>query len=201
MGPGSLFSFPFVSRALLYRLIDDDISVLICQDTDWMQSETRVDIRGDACNFTIKDNDAKVFAYRGLTASSSIEDIVRPPRIDFSLPKTERLVFEFPRISITVELCLLRPEGLISSFDQVEYCQVEIEDSDYFVASYNMMRRAGGLVPPNLAALPYSRIAIVSKDTNAEYGIRSTRKWSLSASGFCDDKISPPKFTMHLRGY
>jgi len=198
-GPGSLFSFPFVSRALLYRLFDDNISVLICQDPNWMRSETYVDIRGESWNFTMKNNDTKAFAYLGPTAFSGINDLVKQPGIEFALPATDRRVFEFPRVSITLEPCLLHPDGLIASFAQEEHCEVRIEDSHYSVESHITLKRVGGFAPANLEAVPYSRIAIVSKDVNAEYGINSNLRWSLSASGFVDDNIWPPKFTMHLR--
>jgi hypothetical protein len=190
---GVLFSRPFLSRCLLYRLYDVNYSLLVHHKPT--VSSSYEGMQNGVFSFTCVASEADaIHIHLAPSVRLKVTDLIKLPSIRLDLSKTSAGHRSLGEISIKVEPHLLPNKDMYiggkergSSFEQ------QIANTAYCVKG---SRPAVNLGMGQEGERQCWKVSVMSAARNQSYGLDSARDWSLTAAQLDDD--CPPSMEMCL---
>lgn len=177
-GSGLLYTAPFVSRCLLYRLHDDNCSVLVLHEPA-VSSTVRHDEKTGAfhCNAVVREPDCFLIHFAD-SSEALVEDIVnaRPMRV-----KTTTAGHSFDKVSVEVAPYQLEAKRMFDVVGSSATNEHQIAHKCYRVRSRGTITHLGKAAPQQGTFFQCWKVSVVSNENKRSYSLDSPCKWSLAA--------------------
>lgn len=199
IGPGRLYGAPFVSRCLIYRIYDNDCSLLIFHEPH-VSAAAHTDRKTGAfvTEAVVKEPDV-VYVYFAPSAKTPLSRLIKlPPRL-LRLSDTSSLQQSFSDITLHLESHKLPIRGayIVRSAGSRRHAY-QVANTHYWVQGRVQVMNLGKVMPPT--AELWSRcwkVSVGNTGMNGDYDLSSSRSWSLTALDV--DDVWQPRLELSLK--
>ena len=176
-GSGSLFSPPFRSSCLLFRLYDINYSLLAHHEPT------------GSCTFTGVENN--VFSFKAVgggmaetlhvhhapSARHSVDDLLKLPSVELSLTGTSAFQRSFGEVALNLEPVILATEEMhMVGGDGHDVVEQQIGDTPYSLKSPGQAFNLGNGLP---GTFPCWKVSVTNASRREPYGFDKPRDWCL----------------------
>ena len=194
---GNLFFRPFLSQALLFRLFDEDCSILLRHNRISSELGPRHLPDGTPLWETKPRDPIAIFIHFSSSAVLSLSRLHKIPCFQMDLPASTGRRWDFANIVVEVEPWLVAGDGMFLCYrgdQQGQQYVFPIVDSDFVVKGPVTLQKLGGELPLAVADGQFKcwKVSITNSRFGNAYDLFCTRRWSLDALEITEsgDKIS-----------
>jgi hypothetical protein len=194
---GRLYSPPFASRFLFYRLLDLDCSVLVYHE-ETSTAVTREQPGTHLCEVAVKEPE-KFFVQYATSANARLPEFAALPSEELPLPLERSAEHRIGPVHL--RLTPYKVPGkqmLIPEYPATTVFEHAIENTDFSISGPALR------APKELVGLPDESLALfwgvtlTNTATNKAYNLASTQNWTLAAQT-SEDSLSHLRFRFEMK--